>query len=191
VTALEPGAALAAVARRNVPEANVVERTFERWEPDGRYDLVVAATSWHWVDPEHRYRKAADVARALAVLGTQHVHPPDSDPFFAEIQDVYVEIGEGAPPLPPEAVGDLREEIEADGLWSHVGGRRYLWVCEYTAETYIDVLSTYSGHLVMTPEARGHLFAEIRRRVGDGRIRKHYLTTLDVAQRTDSRSGGQ
>ena len=184
ITALEPGTALADVARRNVPEATIVGTTFETWEPDGEYDAVVAFTAWHWVDPALRYRKAAALARAVAVIGTHHVHPADGDPFFAEIQDVYEEIGEGrAPPQPPETVGDLRDEIELTGDFVHAGTRRHLWAHEYTADEYIAVLETYSGHRTMAPAVREHLYAEIRRRVGDRTIRKHYLTSIDVGLR--------
>jgi len=185
VTALEPGTELAGVLRRNLPQVDVVVSTFESWEPDGEYDLVLAATSWHWVDPDVKYVKAAAVARALAVIGSQHVLPDDADPFFDEIQNVYEAIGEGheGPPPRPDDDHSVRGEIEASGAWARVETRRYLWVREYTADTYVDVLETYSGHRTMNESDRAHLYAEIRRRVGDRRIRKHYLTTLDVATR--------
>ena len=48
------------------------------------------------------------------------------------------------------------------------------------------MLETYSGHRTMNESDRAHLYAEIRRRVGDRPIRKHYLTTLDVAPRDDA-----
>jgi hypothetical protein len=38
----------------------------------------------------------------------------------------------------------------------------------------------------MAPDVREHLYEEIRRRVGSGTIRKHYLTTLDVGRRIPS-----
>jgi SAM-dependent methyltransferase len=185
VTAVEPGAELARVLRRNLPEVNVVVSTFEAWEPHETFDLVLAATSWHWVDPDVRYAKAAAVARALAVVGTQHVIPDDVDPFFIEIQEVYDEIGESfvGPPPRPEDDHSVRAEIDASGVWGRVETRTYVWVREYTAETYVDVLETYSGHRTMTDDQRAHLYAEIRRRVGDRTIRKHYKTTLDVALR--------
>ena len=55
ITALEPGPALAAAARANVAgcEVDVVDARFEDWEPDGAvFDLVFAATAWHWCDPD-------------------------------------------------------------------------------------------------------------------------------------------
>ena len=64
------------------------------------YDLVYAATAWHWVDPEVRYQRAHEVLRPgghLAFWRADHVFPVGGDPFFAEIQEVYDEIGEGLP----------------------------------------------------------------------------------------------
>ena len=146
----------------------------------------MSATAWHWVEPEVRYRKAAEVARALAVLATHHVGPAgETDPFFDEIQEVYdaIEESRGKPLPQPDAVEDLGAELEASGLWSHAGSRRWVWARDYTADSYIDVLETYSGHRAMAPAAREHLYSEIRRRVGDRTIRKHYLTLLDVGVR--------
>src|SRR5688500_10283875 len=56
VVALEPGPELAAAARRALAgrgPADVVESTLEEWEASGpgTFDLVFAATSWHWLDP--------------------------------------------------------------------------------------------------------------------------------------------
>jgi hypothetical protein len=53
-----------------------------------------------WIDPAIRYRKAADPLRPggrLAFWEAVHVFPRGGDPFFREIQEVYDEIGEGAP----------------------------------------------------------------------------------------------
>jgi protein-L-isoaspartate O-methyltransferase len=65
VTCIELGAALAARARHNLaafPDVEVVQSAFETWEPPVgvRFDLVAAATSWHWIDAEVRYRTSAD-----------------------------------------------------------------------------------------------------------------------------------
>src|SRR4051812_8498694 len=58
VTAVELGAGLAAVARRRLadhPAARVVVGAFEDVELEpGSFDLVVAATAFHWIDPAVR-----------------------------------------------------------------------------------------------------------------------------------------
>ncbi|MGH2816652.1 MAG: class I SAM-dependent methyltransferase, partial [Actinomycetota bacterium] len=65
--AVELGAALAAVARRNLarfPAVEVVTAPFEDWPlPEEPFDLVLAATAFHWIDPGVRVVKAADALR--------------------------------------------------------------------------------------------------------------------------------
>src|SRR3954469_7937775 len=62
VTAVEPGAELAALARRGVaafPNVTIETSTFEDWDDRGRrFDALVAASSWHWVDPSVGWRRA-------------------------------------------------------------------------------------------------------------------------------------
>ncbi len=64
------------------------------------FDLIYAATAWHWVAPEIRYRKVHRLLRPdghLAFWSARHAFPAGFDPFFAEIQEVYDAIGEGNP----------------------------------------------------------------------------------------------
>jgi SAM-dependent methyltransferase len=60
VTAVEPGARMAALARRRLADlgdVHVERSTFEEWDDRGRrFDLVVAASAWHWVDPAVGWR---------------------------------------------------------------------------------------------------------------------------------------
>lgn len=196
VTALEPGPALAAHARRNLAgyPVEVVEARFEDWDGQpGEYAAVVAATAWHWVDPEVRYLAAARALGPeghLATWGATHVFPPGGDTFFDEIQEVYDAIGEGLPAgAPRPAPGQLpneREEIEASGLFEVVTADHLDWTVDYDAESYIRLLSTFSGHIAMALESRERLFTEIRRRLSqrpDGRVRRGWGTVLTIARR--------
>ena len=197
VVCVELGAQLAERARTNLDglpvEINVAP--FEAWEGGGEFDLVFAATAWHWLDPATRYRKAHALLRPrghLAFWSALHAFPAGFDPFFAEIQEVYDAIGESFegefPPAPPEQVPDDRAEIEASGLFEDVHVRRYLWETEYTTEEYIDLLNTFSGHIAMEAPKREHLYASIRRRIGGGRVRRHWYAILHVARRNEPRS---
>jgi SAM-dependent methyltransferase len=100
VVCVELGEALTRQARRNLAgfPFEVQVGPFEEWEGErGAFDLVFAATGWHWLDPAVRYRKAHELLRPgghLAFWSALHAFPAGFDPFFAEIQDVYDEIGE-------------------------------------------------------------------------------------------------
>ncbi len=198
VMCVELGPELAVLARRNLAafrDVGVVQGAFETWEPPSGmwFDLVAAATSWHWIDAEVRYRKAWEVLRPgghLAFWSATHVFPDDGDRFFAEIQEVYEEIGEG---LPPDAVWprpgqlqDQRAEIEGTGLFEDVRVRQFDWEITYDAESYIDLLETFSDHIAMEPWQRERLFGEIRSRLVRrpyGLVRRHWGAALHVARR--------
>jgi SAM-dependent methyltransferase len=198
LTCVELGTQLAAVAARKLarfPDAEVLNADFETWRPEtAGYDAVVAFTAFHWLDPFMRYAKPAALLRpggALAVVATHHVLPADGDPFFVSVQEDYEAVlpddpqTKEGPPSPPEVIADLGDEIAASGLFSNVGTRRYVWDVTYTADEYIDVLSTYSGHRALDDERRNDLFTRIRRRIAaqpDGRVRKTYLALLNVGR---------
>ena len=201
ITCVEAGPALAARARRNLapfPRVDVAEGAFEAWLPPRRvtFDLVYAATAWHWIDPAVRYRKAWELLRPgghLAFWSATHVLPQGGDPFFAEIQEIYDEIGEGLPDdavyLRPGELCDERADIEATAIFEDVQVRHFDWEISYDADGYIGLLNTFSGHIAMEPWQRGRLYGEIRRRLAgrpDGRLRRHWGAVLHVARRHDS-----
>lgn len=197
ITAIELGAELAEQARRNLaafPGVDVVTSTFEEWDARHEYDLVYAATAWHWIDPATKYDKAAELLRPrghLAVWGATHAFPAGWDPFFAEIQKVYEEIGENKaddrfpPPAPDEVTDPVAGEMAASGRFEVVGERRYVWGLRYTVDQYLALLDTFSGHIAMGPAKRGRLYGEIRRLIGerpDGMLTRHWISILTVGR---------
>ena len=196
VTCVELGAQLAECARANLAgfPVTIDVAPFESWQGEpGSFDLVFAATAWHWLDPSNRYEKAHGLLRrggSLAFWSAEHAFPEGFDPFFTELQEVYDEIGESHegewPPAPPERIADDSAEIEASGLFEDVRVRRYVWMCSYTADEYVALLDTFSGHIAMGDAKREHLYAEVRRRLAarpDGRVLRHWSAILHVALR--------
>ena len=199
VVCVEMGAQLAEHARRNLAglPVEIHVAPFEDWEGEaGAFELVYAATAWHWIDPEIRYRKAHRLLRPgghLAFWSALHAFPAGFDPFFSEIQEVYDAIGESHPgewpPPPPAEVPDEAGEIEASGLFADVKVRRYVWETSYSAEEYIALLNTFSGHIAMDEAKREHFYREIRRRIGHRptqRVLRHWRAILHVARRRDA-----
>lgn len=197
ITCVELGPELAATARANLTGfgVDVIEGQFEEWRPDEPASCVYAATAWHWIDPARRYQRAWHALRPgghLALWGAGHVFPEGGDPFFEEIQDIYDEIGEGMPPgevrSRPGEQPDDRADIEASGLFEVTGIRWYDWERGYDVEEYIELLSTFSGHLAMADWKRERLYGEIRRRLAmrrDHSVRRHWGAVLQVARRRE------
>ncbi|MFC5185447.1 class I SAM-dependent methyltransferase [Actinomadura harenae] len=195
VTAVELGANLAAVTRRNLsafPQVEVVNTTFEDWTlPAAPFDLVVAASSFHWLDPAVRARKAAEALRhdggSLAIITTHHVEGGTS-PFFAEVQECYERFDPATRPgLRLTAASDVPStDYNLDTHFERLSIRRVTRDIAYTTSEYLDVLLTYSGHRALPPSARRGLLTCIERLIEDrhsGRVTKRYLFELQMAVR--------
>ena len=196
VVAVELGAGLAGFARRRLadfPGVRVVNAAFEAWPlPAAPFDVVLAATSFHWLDPAVRVGKSADALRpggALAVVSTHHVAGGD-ERFFADTQRCYERWDPATPAgvrLPAAADVPIEaEEMQTAGRFGAVTFRRYEHERTYSTREYRDLLLTYSGHRAMEPAARAGLLACIARLMDErygGRVAKRYMNQLAVARK--------
>ncbi|MBW4593112.1 MAG: class I SAM-dependent methyltransferase [Brasilonema angustatum HA4187-MV1] len=195
---IELGENLAAVARHKLaayPLVKVQTGAFEDWSPQtGAFDLVIAATAFHWLDPKIAYQKTAQALRVggtIALFWNVHVHSDTSQGFFEALQSVYLYF---APSLTKDdykllhanEVPDKTGEIEQTGLFDKVTVCKYLWDAAYDAASYIDLLNTYSNHIDLDSSKRERLFHEIVELIDtkfNGHITMRYLTTLYIAHR--------
>lgn len=197
ITAVELGAGMARVARRNLAgfgAVEVVTADFETWPlPAEPFDVVLAATAFHWIDPAVRMARAAEALRpggVLAVVATQHVAGGSED-FFVEVQSCYERFDPATEPgqRPPAArdvdTSDHADEAARSGRFGPVVLRRHEWDLAYTTAEYLDVLRTYSGHRALPQAARegllGCVAGLIDRRYA-GRVTKRHLTELRVSR---------
>ncbi|HEY0813409.1 MAG TPA: class I SAM-dependent methyltransferase [Pseudonocardia sp.] len=202
VTAVEPGGGMAALARRRVARfdnVNVEISTFEEWDDRGRhFDLLVAASSWHWVDPSVGWRRAHDVLRPagwIALLGHIVIRRPGEPEVYAETADLHERATPGNqgwrhPPLEEE----VRATDTGWGLDSNPGQlfgppvlRWYPTVQWFDGAGFADLLRSQSMYRRLDSETREPLLdaiaERIRTRMGD-RASRHYLSVLRVGQRT-------
>jgi SAM-dependent methyltransferase len=200
ILAVELGEHLASVARRKLarfPAVMVVTGAFETWPlPSAPFDAVVAATAFHWLDPERGVPKAAQAlgdGGSLAIVSTHHVAGGDSS-FFEQSQTCYERWDPTTTPgftLPPASdVPAGAEEIEAGGRFAPAQTRRYEDEIEYTATTYLELLQTYSNHRALpaaTLEGLLECISDLMDQDHGGRIRKRYLWQLLVATKASGR----
>ncbi|MFF5084617.1 class I SAM-dependent methyltransferase [Actinoplanes sp. NPDC000266] len=182
VTAVEPGPALAELARRRLagfPNVTVEEAAFEDWPDRGRrFDVLVAASSWHWVDPEIGRRRAAALAGHLALLDFTVVRRPGELEVYAETADLHEHFSPGNPSWghPP-----LEERVLAEP------GRWYPVVQWFDGQGFADLLRTQSLCRELDPAVREPLLdavaERIRTRLGD-RAPRRYLCSLRLEDLT-------
>ena len=184
---LDIGADVIAVAKEKLklfPNVAFVREAFEKWQPEKRFDLIISATAFHWVNPKVRYLKAHEILEEngfLAVFSNQHVRKEEG--FFAAVQELYERY------YVPLATNRLAHAADFPGVKAfHSPVRRvYPWMKTYSSEEYIKLLGTYSDHIALPDKNRRLLFEGIVNLVETeygGRITKHYETVLDLRKKT-------
>lgn len=187
IVALEPSAEMAAVARRNTrpfPGVRIESASFEDWPAPsapsaqsarsaqaGGFDLVLSAQAWHWVQPEVRYRKAAEVLRPGGTLAlfwnrTRWEEEPLRDELAALYRRLAPDLYARAPGFPGLTRSgedlDRGAEIRETGLFQDELVRAYPWSATFTADSFTDLLLTQSDHRLLAEDQRTRLLEAIR-----------------------------
>jgi len=201
VTAIEPGQEMAALARQRLSafgNVTIETSTFEEWDDRGaRFDVIVAASSWHWVDPAIGWHRAHEVLHPggwMAVLAHPVVRRPTEPEVYAETADLHERFSPGNPGWghPP-----LEDEVRATEVgWGSAGDpgslferpvvRWYQTVQWFDGEGFADLLRSTSLYRKLERDVREPLLdaiaERIRTRMGD-RASRCYLTILRAGQR--------
>ncbi|MFI5959507.1 class I SAM-dependent methyltransferase [Cryptosporangium sp. NPDC051539] len=198
VTAIEPGPELAAIARQRLGNVCLESATFEEWDDRGRrFDLIVAASSWHWVDPSVGWPRAHDLLRPggwMALLGHVVVRRPGEPEVYAETADLHERFAPGNPGWrhPP-----LEAEVRAtDHGWGSVEDpgalfgpptvRRHETVQWFDGSGFADLLRSNSLYRKLDPDVREPLLDAVAERIRtrmDDRAARRYLSVLRVGPR--------
>lgn len=154
VLGVEPDERMAAFARDRGTDVEVAK--FEEWEPKGRqFDAIVAAQSWHWVEPDAGVAKGADVLRnngRLALFG--HVFEPP-EPVAAAGAQAFERLVPDSPfsAAPSRRPVELYQQmylgfadrISANSAFDQPEHWRFDWRRTYTREQWLDFMPTTGG----------------------------------------------
>jgi SAM-dependent methyltransferase len=196
VQAIEPSAEMAAIARRNAPEASIEESDFERFAAgDARFPLIYSAQAWHWVDPAVGYPKARDLLEpggALALFWNRQLW--ERSLVREELRAAYARTAPqfGTEPGPmhpdtdtdPELWGDWEPELRASAGFASHERRGYTWTQQYSSAEYCSLLQTHSDHILLGPERLGALLDAVAGVIDahGGTIPVSYATVLLLAR---------
>ena len=185
MTCLDPGPNTAAKARQNLKHClnvTVLTGTFEDWlPPQSHYDLVIAATSFHWVAPGVRFTKSAQILRPGGTLALLYnAHAAKDSGFFREAQEIFNRITPGlrAKKTKPQESPGTETGME---LFEKPVIKFYEWEKQFSAVNYLAHLSTFSDHISLPEAQREELFRELRALIDAnyaGRVTKCYRSEL-------------
>ena len=196
LTCVEPSPTMAAIARQNLqafPLAEVVQASFEDWQPAPHaYGLLYAAQSWHWISPQLRSTKAHQALRPEGtialfwnVMARRGGEGLDRDLNIAYGGLIPTGMWRAVPTDRVEANNWVIDEIETSGLFGPVTVVREPWKASYDTATWLELLSTQSDHRMLDDDTRAALFDRIREAVDDhgGSVEVDYLSVCYLARR--------
>jgi ubiquinone/menaquinone biosynthesis C-methylase UbiE len=197
MVALEPSLVACEIARKNssfYPNVEIINSNFEEWEPmDRSFDAVVAATSWHWVAPGSKHLKAASVLSkggSLVLLWNTAMQPPldvfeklnkifsQYTPTFAKYKDRETQLSE---------VRIFAEAAIASLMFSQLIEESQSIEINYPIEDYLELLTTYSPCIALSPAERHNLLGELRQVLHQNcgeQIPLSYLSIFHIAKKS-------
>jgi SAM-dependent methyltransferase len=182
MTCVEPDPEMAAVLSAKVggdADVHVEVASFEDWSATRRatFDGLISGQAWHWTDPATRWADAGAAVHGGGVIalfwnGEDYPDRRVVDAFT----DAYDRRGigirsvrgpSGAAPG-PDGVADRGRpdgwpEVDADArtYFTDLRMRRYHWTRRMTVADLVAVANTTSAHLILPPEVREDLTAEL------------------------------
>jgi SAM-dependent methyltransferase len=203
VTAVEPGVGMMALARRRLAHIDNVRfetSTFEQWDAhDRRFDAIVAASSWHWVDQPIGWNRAYDLLRPggwMALAGHVVVRRPGEAEVYAATADLHQHY---SPDNPDWSRPPLEEDVSATsegwGLVPDPGPlfgptlvRFYPTMQTFDGAGFADLLRTQSPYRRLASDVREQLLAAVAERIQHQMhdvAHRRYLSVLRMGQRSE------
>ncbi|MFB7178214.1 class I SAM-dependent methyltransferase [Streptomyces sp. NPDC056257] len=194
---VEPDPRLAELARRFGLAVDVA--TFEDWDPAGRrYDAVVAAQAWHWVDPVAGAAKAARILRPggrLAAFWNVFRFP-------VEVADAIAEVCRRVVPEAPFDFGAMltgamdgyqalfdktSDGIRESGGFTEPERWRSDWEWTYTRDAWLDQMPTLGAFTRLPPDRMAEVLDGAGTAVDamGGSFTMHYATVAITAVRSE------
>jgi SAM-dependent methyltransferase len=196
--AIEPNPDFARIARETCQiysNVRVQNCSFEEWELESaQFDAVIAASSFHWINPEIGYPKAKAALRLggyLILLWNKEMQP--SHEIFQALSAVY---SAQAPALNRayETQSEQLDILNQLGNLSIDSGHFKDLISEsitvsvtYSIDQYLLLLNTYSPYLKLESESKQKLFDGLRQVLEQHgeTIDLSYVSALHIAKPND------
>ncbi|MFM6157765.1 MAG: class I SAM-dependent methyltransferase [Sphaerospermopsis kisseleviana] len=192
MTCLEPSLEACNLAIKNCaiyPQIEIQQTTFEEWElnPE-KFDAVLAATSFHWINPEFGHLKIAQALRKNGVLILLwNMTPQPEYKLYQSFQAIYQKY---APYLDryedietqKEIVQALGQKAIDSGTFKNIESQAVVCKLNYTPDDFLLLLSTYTPYLKLDNKTRTSLFRALRQKIADDHQENIQITYISACQ---------
>jgi len=191
VLAVEPDPRMAEIAKeKGIP---VEMGTFESWDPAKRnFDLVVFGQSFHWVNPSIALPKIHSLLSTGGQLALMWNRLSPTDPTHSDFAEIYRDyMNPGSPLIDGSSIGIVETDGNTDRLIASITAsgftveeHTYPRDDHYSAEHWLDLVFTYSNHLILAAEKASELRARLADRIGAQGVSVGGDTLLILAKRS-------
>lgn len=166
---------------------------FETWTlPRERFDAVLCATAFHWLEPNVRAAKSARTLKAawrLVAVYPQHIYEENNE-FFRDSETYYLKRGLSTNPdwrpSTADEVAPIYSDIDDCPAFSRVDRLRILKTLHFTSDEYVGLLLTDSLVLTFSAPERDGFLADMATLIefrSAGKMARHYLYEIVVAKK--------
>ena len=201
VFAIEPDDRMRGILASKLPEVTALSGTGESIPlATSSVDVVLAATSWHWMEADRALQETARVLVPGGTLGVVWAGPDPDGPFISQAQAMLSGMPAGDAESTTSSDGDLdlgrvvmdtENRIETvlripeDSLFAQPERQVLTWDVALTADELMGLLGTFSWIITMPEDRRAHVFSEARRLLRDG-LGISGDVTVDVQYRSEA-----
>lgn len=196
VTAVEIGDNLSKYTAQKFSQYSnfhVIHSAFEDFQAHAKYDLIFAATAFHWIKPDKSYSKCKELLTAGGVLAvfwnTPRISRKNYD-LYEKIQGLYQKFmpnGQEEKEMLLESewytkrCNELNNFLKENGYLDCIF-KTYQDSRVFSADEYIGLLQTYSDHMALPSDVRTPFFEKIH-----SVINKH--KTIEIIDTIDLHMG--
>lgn len=193
-TGIEPGENLAAAATekyRHYSNFSLYVQTLQEYVcPPEAFDLIYAATAFHWIPEEYGYKRVFELLKSGGAFArfAYHAGPDMKRPELAEEIQVLYERYMPQPRKPAAFSADNARALS--GIAEKYGFvnteyKLYRTTKDFSADEYLQLLHTYPNHMALDVESREGLFQGIHSAIirNGGVMTVYYTMDLELAMK--------
>ncbi|WP_016949202.1 class I SAM-dependent methyltransferase [Anabaena sp. PCC 7108] len=196
LSCLEPSQEACKFARQNCaayPNVEIKQTTFEEWQLEpGKFKAVLAATSFHWMNPNIAYAKSAEtLEKNGSLILLWNMTPQPNYEVYKTLHEVYqIHAPSSAryedSTTQVKIVKSLGEKAIDSGYFQDLVTDHILCQVTYSIDNYLLLLNTLSPYLKLEASIRNALFAGLREKIEQhygGSIEITYVSAFQVAKK--------